>query len=174
MFTVLTCKSDTPGVAIADFVIFPPRWAVQEHTFRPPYYHRNCMSEFMGLISGSYEAKKDGFSPGGGSLHSYVIRISIILYKRVLPSWISNTLLRPARIMTPHGPDATTFTKESAKLLAPERLPDSAMAFMFESCLMMMTTKWAMDPAEDGGKVLQRDYYKCWAGVEKHFTPNQI
>ncbi|CAJ0635200.1 10634_t:CDS:10 [Entrophospora sp. SA101] len=66
IFTVLTSKSAYPGTAIADFVIFPPRWAVQEHTFRPPYFHRNCMSEFMGLIVGSYEAKTD-FLPGGGS-----------------------------------------------------------------------------------------------------------
>jgi len=82
IFTVLTCKSLEPGVAVADFVIFPPRWAVQEHTFRPPYFHRNCMSEFMGLIHGSYEAKKEGFNPGGASLHS---------------------------TMSPHGPDRTTF-----------------------------------------------------------------
>ncbi|KAM7433993.1 hypothetical protein ABFA07_015828, partial [Porites harrisoni] len=78
IFTMLTCPSLKPGVAIADFVIFPPRWSVAENTFRPPYYHRNCMSEFMGLIYGKYEAKEEGFAPGGGSLHS---------------------------MMTPHGPD---------------------------------------------------------------------
>ncbi|KAK9708506.1 hypothetical protein K7432_009588 [Basidiobolus ranarum] len=66
IFTVLTCKSAYPGVAIADFVIFPPRWACGEHTFRPPYFHRNCMSEFMGLITGEYEAKAGGFLPGAG------------------------------------------------------------------------------------------------------------
>ncbi|KAI1891279.1 hypothetical protein AGOR_G00142140 [Albula goreensis] len=70
IFTVLTAKSTRPGIAIADFVIFPPRWGVADHTFRPPYYHRNCMSEFMGLIKGHYEAKEEGFQPGGGSLHS--------------------------------------------------------------------------------------------------------
>jgi homogentisate 1,2-dioxygenase len=68
IFTVLTCPSTKPGTAIADFVIFPPRWSVQEHTFRPPYYHRNCMSEFMGLILGRYEAKEGGFLPGGATL----------------------------------------------------------------------------------------------------------
>ncbi|KAJ8970989.1 hypothetical protein NQ314_000944 [Rhamnusium bicolor] len=61
IFTVLTCQSEKKGTAIADFVIFPPRWSVQEHTFKPPYYHRNCMSEFMGLIFGEYEAKRDTF-----------------------------------------------------------------------------------------------------------------
>ncbi|KAJ1718524.1 hypothetical protein LPJ53_006475, partial [Coemansia erecta] len=81
VFTVLTCKSAHPGTAIADFVIFPPRFEVQMGTFRPPYFHRNCMSEFMGLIHGSYEAKRGKFLPGGASLHS---------------------------TMTPHGPDAAT------------------------------------------------------------------
>ena len=81
IYTVLTCPSDTPGVAIADFVIFPPRWMVMEHSFRPPWYHRNCMCEYMGMIYGVYDAKsggsskdgekpKTGFVPGGGSLHS--------------------------------------------------------------------------------------------------------
>uniref|UniRef100_A0A915CUE2 Homogentisate 1,2-dioxygenase n=1 Tax=Ditylenchus dipsaci TaxID=166011 RepID=A0A915CUE2_9BILA len=86
IFTVLTAPSAHPGVAIADFVIFPPRWGVAEHTFRPPYYHRNCMSEYMGLITGNYEAKSQGFQPGGASLHS---------------------------MMTPHGPDYNCFEKAS-------------------------------------------------------------
>jgi homogentisate 1,2-dioxygenase len=70
IYTVLTCQSNTPGVAVADFVVFPPRWLVMEHSFRPPWFHRNCMTEFMGLIKGSYEAKEGGFVPGGASLHS--------------------------------------------------------------------------------------------------------
>ncbi|KAG2457229.1 DPOLA polymerase, partial [Polypterus senegalus] len=100
IFTVVTAKSTRPGVAIADFVIFPPRWGVANHTFRPPYYHRNCMSEFMGLIKGHYEAKEQGFQPGGGSLHS---------------------------IMTPHGPDADCFEKASTADLQPERVADGTM-----------------------------------------------
>ncbi len=70
IYTVLTCQSNTPGVAVADFVVFPPRWLVMEHSFRPPWFHRNCMTEFMGLVKGSYEAKEGGFLPGGASLHS--------------------------------------------------------------------------------------------------------
>src|SRR5690606_17039798 len=70
IFTVLTSPTDTPGTANCDFVIFPPRWMVAEHTFRPPWFHRNVMSEFMGLITGAYDAKADGFSPGGASLHN--------------------------------------------------------------------------------------------------------
>ncbi len=84
IFTVITCQSDEPGTAILDFVIFPPRWMVAEHTFRPPYYHRNTMSEFMGNIIGSYDAKETGFGPGCSSLHSG---------------------------MTPHGPEADVFEK---------------------------------------------------------------
>lgn len=97
IFTVLTCQSEKPGTAIADFVIFPPRWSVQEHTFRPPYYHRNCMSEFMGLILGEYEAKRGAFQPGGATLHS---------------------------IMTPHGPDLNCFEGASKNVLKPERVAE--------------------------------------------------
>ncbi|KJE96336.1 homogentisate 1,2-dioxygenase HgmA [Capsaspora owczarzaki ATCC 30864] len=116
IFTVLTCPSNEPGVAVADFVIFPPRWAVQDHTFRPPYYHRNCMSEFMGLITGVYEAKEEGFLPGGGSLHS---------------------------MMTPHGPDAPTFDGASKANLKPVRVADGTQAFMFESSLSLALTEWS-------------------------------
>jgi len=84
IFTVLTAQTDEPGVATCDFVIFPPRWMVGEKTFRPPYYHRNCMSEFMGNIHGTYDAKEAGFGPGCSSLHSH---------------------------MTPHGPEAEVFEK---------------------------------------------------------------
>lgn len=142
IFTVLTCPSAEPGLAILDFAIFPPRWSVQEHTFRPPYYHRNAMSEFMGLIKGQYEAKLDGFSPGGASLHS---------------------------MMTPHGPDMECFEKASSAKLAPERVADGTMAFMFESCLSFKSTPWALSTCEK----LQPEYYKAWSGLKKHFDPSK-
>ncbi|XP_005091193.1 homogentisate 1,2-dioxygenase [Aplysia californica] len=122
IFTVLTCPSLKPGVATADFVIFPPRWSVQENTFRPPYYHRNCMSEFMGLIYGNYEAKEDGFKPGGGSLHS---------------------------MMTPHGPDYDCFEKASNAELGPQKIAEGTMAFMFESSFSMAVTEWANNTKVD-------------------------
>ncbi|KAK1320058.1 Homogentisate 1,2-dioxygenase [Acorus calamus] len=117
--TVLTAPSDKPGIALLDFVIFPPRWLVSEHTFRPPYYHRNCMSEFMGLIYGVYDAKADGFLPGGASLHS---------------------------CMTPHGPDTKTFeaTIAHGKGADPFRIKDT-MAFMFESYLIPRVCPWVLD-----------------------------
>ncbi|XP_064628496.1 homogentisate 1,2-dioxygenase-like [Lineus longissimus] len=121
IFTVLTCQSNTPGVAVADFVIFPPRWACGENTFRPPYYHRNCMSEFMGLVYGNYEAKEEGFQPGGASLHS---------------------------MMTPHGPDADCFEKASNCDLKPVRVADGTMAFMFESSFSMAVTKWGNETCQ--------------------------
>jgi len=117
IFTVLTCPGAREGVALCDFVIFPPRWAVQDNTFRPPYYHRNCMSEFMGLILGQYEAKEGGFQPGGASLHS---------------------------MMTPHGPDNKCFTGASNCELKPVRVADGTQAFMFESSLGMQVTKWGL------------------------------
>lgn len=117
VFTVLTAPSLKPGTAIADFVIFPPRWSVAEHTFRPPYYHRNCMSEFMGLIKGTYEAKEEGFQPGGATLH---------------------------QMMTPHGPDQQCFDKASNDDLKPGRVADGTMAFMFETSLSLAVAPWAM------------------------------
>ncbi|XP_001988070.2 homogentisate 1,2-dioxygenase [Drosophila grimshawi] len=121
IFTVLTCPSLRPGTAIADFVIFPPRWSVQEHTFRPPYYHRNCMSEFMGLILGRYEAKEEGFAAGGATLHS---------------------------IMTPHGPDVKCFDGASKADLKPERIAEGTQAFMFESSLSLAVTKWGVETCQ--------------------------
>lgn len=113
IFTVLTCQSTKPGVAIADFVIFPPRWSVQENTFRPPYYHRNCMSEYMGIIKGGYEAK--AVSPGSSTLHS---------------------------MMIPHGPASNVFEAASKAELKPERVAENTMSFMFESSLGLALTEW--------------------------------
>ncbi len=118
IFTVLTSASDTPGTANVDFAIFPPRWLVMEDTFRPPWYHRNVMSEYMGLIYGDYDAKTGGgFVPGGASLHS---------------------------CMSAHGPDADAFENASKADLAPQKLDDT-MAFMFESRYLIQPTRFAME-----------------------------
>ncbi|HEX9278032.1 MAG TPA: homogentisate 1,2-dioxygenase [Casimicrobiaceae bacterium] len=117
IFTVLTSPSDTPGTANVDFVIFPPRWMVAEHTFRPPWFHRNVMSEFMGLIQGVYDAKAEGFAPGGASLHN---------------------------CMSGHGPDAATFDKASKVALAPHKIEDT-LAFMFESRYVIRPTRFALE-----------------------------
>ena len=117
IYTVLSSPSDTPGMANIDFVIFPPRWMVAEDTFRPPWYHRNVMSEFMGLIEGVYDAKEEGFVPGGASLHNS---------------------------MSPHGPEAAVFEKASAAELAPDRYRDT-MAFMLESRYVIQPTRWALE-----------------------------
>jgi homogentisate 1,2-dioxygenase len=105
IFTVLTSPSFHPGTANLDFVIFPPRWMVAENTFRPPYFHRNIMNEFMGLITGQYDAKAEGFKPGGASIHN---------------------------AFTGHGPDQDAFTKASSAELKPTKI-DGTMAFMWES-----------------------------------------
>ena len=116
IFTVLTSPSEIAGTANVDFVIFPPRWMVAEHTFRPPWYHRNVMSEFMGLVQGAYDAKAEGFAPGAVSLHN---------------------------CMTSHGPDRATFEKASSAKLLPHRLSDT-MAFMFEARYVFRVTEHAM------------------------------
>ncbi|ELY22622.1 homogentisate 1,2-dioxygenase [Vreelandella titanicae] len=117
IFTVLTSPSDTLGMANIDFVIFPPRWMVAENTFRPPWFHRNLMSEFMGLIHGEYDAKAEGFTPGGASLHNS---------------------------MSPHGPDAETFEKASNAELKPHFIGDT-LAFMFESRYFFHPTPAALN-----------------------------
>jgi homogentisate 1,2-dioxygenase len=117
IYTVLTSPSDTPGVANVDFVIFPPRWQVAQDTFRPPWYHRNVMSEFMGLVRGKYEAKESGFVPGAASLHNS---------------------------MAPHGPDAQAFANARDSQLAPERI-ENTLAFMFESRYPLAATRYALD-----------------------------
>ncbi len=116
IFTVLTSGSDTPGVANCDFVIFPPRWLVGEDTFRPPWFHRNVMSELMGLVKGVYDAKAEGFVPGGISLHN---------------------------CMLPHGPDMATYDKASSAMLEPHKVDDT-LAFMFESRHVFRPTAQAL------------------------------
>ena len=115
IFTVLTAPTETPGSANIDFVIFPERWMVAENTFRPPWYHRNLMSEFMGLVYGVYDAKPDGFLPGGMSLHNQ---------------------------MLPHGPDEPAFHQASTSELAPVKL-SGTMAFMFETRFPQRLTAYA-------------------------------
>ncbi|MFD0738935.1 homogentisate 1,2-dioxygenase [Lysobacter koreensis] len=120
IFTVLTSPSDTPGTANLDFVIFPPRWLVAQHTFRPPWFHRNVASEFMGLVHGAYDAKAEGFVPGGASLHN---------------------------CMSGHGPDAATFEKASAANLSQPDVVGDTMAFMFETRAVLRPTRQALDAA---------------------------
>ena len=117
IFTVLTSPSDTAGTANCDFVIFPPRWMVGEDTFRPPWFHRNVMSEFMGLVHGAYDAKADGFAPGGASLHN---------------------------CMSAHGPDRASYEGAVSASLAPHKI-ENTLAFMFESRWVIAPTRFAME-----------------------------
>jgi homogentisate 1,2-dioxygenase len=118
IFLVLQSISDTPGVDSLDFVIFPPRWLAMENTFRPPWFHRNVASEFMGLIAGVYDAKAAGFAPGGASLHN---------------------------CMSGHGPDAATFeTALAADTSRPHHITDT-MAFMFETRTLIRPTRFALE-----------------------------
>lgn len=120
LFTVLTSPSDSPGVANADFVIFPPRWLVAEHTFRPPWFHRNVMSELMGLVHGQYDARHSGFEPGGASLHNGHV---------------------------PHGPEAAVHAAATTQALTPRYLADT-LAFMFESRYLLRPSPQALARAE--------------------------
>ena len=117
IYTVLSSPTNSEGRANIDFVIFPPRWLVAEDTYRPPWYHRNVMSEFMGLIHGQYDGRKEGFVPGGSSLHN---------------------------CMAPHGNDAEVYEAASNADLKPHYIKDT-MAFMFETCLLYKPTKFAME-----------------------------
>ncbi len=146
IFTVLTAPSTTQGTAIADFVIFPPRWLVAEDTFRPPWYHRNTMSEFMGLIHGNYDAKTGGgFQPAGASLHN---------------------------VMSAHGPDAVTEGKARETGLGPVKVGEGSMAFMFESCYMVGVTEWGLRACEK----VQEGYERgSWGELKARFrAPGQV
>ncbi|MCC7327261.1 MAG: homogentisate 1,2-dioxygenase [Burkholderiales bacterium] len=125
IFLVLQSQTDTPGVDAIDFAIFPPRILAMEHTFRPPWFHRNVASEFMGLVHGAYDAKAEGFLPGGASLHN---------------------------CMTGHGPDAETFDRASrADLSTPTRITDT-MAIMFETRNVIRPTRFALESAQLQGE----------------------
>lgn len=142
IFTVLTLPSHThPGTALADFVVFPPRWLVAEKTFRPPWFHRNCMSEYMGLICGGYDAKTGGgFVPGGGSLHN---------------------------VMSGHGPDGETVEKETGRKgdAGVKVGGDGSMAFMFESYVDMGVVESV------GEEVRQKNYVEhSWGAVRRRFN----
>jgi len=142
IFTVLTCPTNTLGVAVADFVVFPPRWMVAEHTFRPPWFHRNTMTEYMGLIWGGYDAKEGGFVPGGASLHS---------------------------CMSPHGPDSVTFERMSDPSKTNTTEPaffGNGLAFMFETTFLLELSSEAI-----GSTNRELNYQKCWEKMPKNFNP---
>jgi homogentisate 1,2-dioxygenase len=140
IFTVLTSPSPDPGVANLDVVVFGDRWLVGEHTFRPPWYHRNVMSEFMGLVHGVYDAKEEGFAPGGMSLHNQLF---------------------------PHGPDHDAWLKATAgagsQAQVPEKLADT-LAFMFETRYPLIPTAWAGSIPQ-----LQDGYPTVWHALDRHF-----
>jgi homogentisate 1,2-dioxygenase len=133
IFTVLTSPRETPGRANADFVIFPPRWMVGEDTFRPPWFHRNVMSEAMGLIHGDYDAKAEGFRPGGLSLHN---------------------------MMSGHGPDVDSWKKASAAELKPIKI-ENTMAFMVETCWPYRPTPFALERSQPDYDMAWADFPKA-------------
>ena len=120
IFLVLQSITDTAGVDAVDFAVFPPRWLAMEHTFRPPWFHRNVASEFMGLIEGKYDAKAEGFLPGGASLHN---------------------------CMSGHGPDAATVDSASAADTSRPEHISGTMAFMFETRCVIRPTRYALESA---------------------------
>jgi len=143
IFLVLQSPSETAGTGNIDFVIFPPRWLTGRDTFRPPWFHRNVASEFMGLIQGIYDAKAVGFVPGGSSLHN---------------------------CMSGHGPDAQTFERASAlDTNTPQFLADT-MAFMFETRLPLRPARAAL---LGGTPRLQTDYRDHWLGLARHFDASR-
>ena len=136
--SIFTLLSSSEGVA--EMAIFPPRWIVMEDTFRPPWYHRNTMAEFMGLIKGEYDARTDGgFKAGGASLHN---------------------------IMAGHGPDSNTHQKASNAVLTPQRVGEGSMAFVIESSMLLGLSEWAIK----GSGKMQKAYSKqTWGGLQSQF-----
>lgn len=142
IYTVLTAPSNSPRTSVADFVIFPSRWSVQEDTFRPPWYHRNTMAEFSGIISTKFDmSKATGLRPGGAQLHN---------------------------IMSGHGPDAKLYEKASTEPLGPKREGDDLKAFMFETSLMLGVTDWAL---VESNKVRGTYREEKWQPLKVNFQP---
>jgi homogentisate 1,2-dioxygenase len=137
IYCVLASPTAVPGTSNMEFGCFPPRWTVAEHTFRPPPFHRNVASEFLGLISGQYIGKGEGFMPGSASLHN---------------------------CMSGHGPDAEAYERGRSADLKPQFLDDT-MVFLFETQLPILPTRFALE-----SELLERDYYKHWQGLKKHFA----
>lgn len=133
IFTVLTSPSETVGRANADLVIFPPRWMVAEDTFRPPWFHRNVMSEAMGLIQGAYDAKAEGFVPGGLSLHN---------------------------MLSGHGPDLASWRSGSEADLSPHKI-EGSLAFMIETCWPYEPTAYALEHAQPDYDGVWADFPKA-------------
>ena len=141
IFTVMSSMSTRPGVAVLDFVVFKQRFMVAENTFRPPYFHRNTMSEFMGNIYGDYDAKSVGFQPGCSSLHSP---------------------------MTPHGPETKATEKAMSAELKPVKYKDT-MSFMFESCFLLRIANDAF--VTESSVQVDHEYNKCWDNMKINFNP---
>ena len=196
IFTVLTSSSPSSAASacsstgpIADFVIFPPRWLVAEDTFRPPWFHRNCMSEFMGLVAGEYDAKaaaaKTGTASGSASSDPNPSPDSSLTSS----SSSSKGGFRPAgaslhNVMSGHGPDAVTAAKASDPISAPaasatpQKVGMGSLAFMFESCLMLGVTGWGIDAAaatetvteqEDGLGLGKKYNEETWLPLPRRF-----
>ncbi|KAH7310132.1 Homogentisate 1,2-dioxygenase [Rhexocercosporidium sp. MPI-PUGE-AT-0058] len=146
IFTCLSAPSHQPGTAVVDFILFPPRWLVGEDTFRPAFFHRNTMSEFMGIIVGDFDARgggHSGFVPGGGNLHN---------------------------VMSAHGADAESSEQGREGKLEPKWTGAGNYAFMFESSLMMAVTDWGLRTCK---KVQQRYSEESWGGIRSHWSmPN--
>ncbi|KAK4621312.1 Homogentisate 1,2-dioxygenase [Fulvia fulva] len=137
--SIFTLLASTEGVV--EMAIFPPRWLVMENTFRPPWYHRNTVSEFMGLISGEYDARTDGgFRPGGASLHN---------------------------VMAGHGPDSNTHQKASVQELVPQYIGEGSLAFVIETPVLLGVTDWGMKSS----KMQLQYYAETWGGLKSHFQP---
>ncbi|PVV03013.1 hypothetical protein BB560_002531 [Smittium megazygosporum] len=143
IFSVLTCKSNTPGTAVCDFVVFPPRYIVMENTFRPASFHRNCMSEFVGSITDTFDLDDHALRPGGASLH---------------------------HVMVPHGPDSNST---AAELIRKEdrvfKIPPNNFSFMFESMFQLRTTKWSMSQET----MFDRNAFGHWKDIKIHFDPTK-
>ncbi|KAH8805268.1 Homogentisate 1,2-dioxygenase [Xylogone sp. PMI_703] len=143
IFTCLTAPSHQPGTAVVDFVLFPPRWLVGEDTFRPAFFHRNIMSEFMGIIVGDFDARSgghSGFVPGGANLHN---------------------------VMSAHGADAESTENAREAELKPAWTGGDNLAFMFESSLMMGVTEWGLRTCK---KIQRRYTEESWGNLKSYWN----
>lgn len=143
-FTVLSAALDEEGANALDLVVFPARWDPTEHTFKPPYFHRNVTTEINGIIEDP-------------SLNA--------------PFTTGMVFVTPS--MTPHGVRAGAVERFLAKsdeaADRPTKSSSKSLWFQFETALHFHRTEWAKRT-----DLAKEDWPDVWGEYGVHFDPRRL